>query len=646
MQSFTPLELNGQHPNPCIPLLFCNLDGLEYCFGCGGQLLPNWVAIERVEIAEGGSPDRGMLGFYHDRCVEEIVGHARYYGDEAVVWPRERVLEIALHPERTERENNIRYLIGDSLEERVATLKDAGILIPDTPRQCEEDKLELGPPTKRNIEGNVNPEQIHTSDSRLNVKSEKKESPTKRVINLILERGELFHTADQDAFICFTFDDHKETLRVSEACVLFAKLYYDTTDRFPSKETINQILTHLTGKAKYEGVELPVFVRIAPYEDRIYLDLGGESWEAVEISPGGWKIVSEVPVRFRRPAGMEALPRPERNGDLGDLRRLLGIQDDDDWYLTLAWLFGTFRPTGPYPILALEGTHGSSKSTRSKALRNLIDPNSAPSRTAPRTEEDLMIAASNSWCLTFDNISSIPPWLSDGLCRLATGGGLSKRRLYSNDSEVLLKAARPVLVNGIDVNFRRGDLLDRTILISLPPISAANRLTEFEFWKRFEMIRPSVLGCLLSAVHGALSHLPHVRLPELPRMADFIVWATAAESGLGIGEGAILAAYNRNRRNSSELALEMSPIVPAIEQLLREGPWEGRSTDLLRTLSKIVPHGVTSGRDWPRNAQRLSASLRRLAPDLRNFGIDFQSSKTPGTKSRKVITLRRLEGES
>ena len=34
------------------------------------------------------------------------------------------------------------------------------------------------------------------------------------------------------------------------------------------------------------------------------------------------------------------------------------------------------------------------------------------------------------------------PWLSDALCRLATGGGFATRELYSNEDEVIFDALR------------------------------------------------------------------------------------------------------------------------------------------------------------------------------------------------------------
>ena len=58
-----------------------------------------------------------------------------------------------------------------------------------------------------------------------------------------------------------------------------------------------------------------------------------------------------------------------------------------------------------------------------------------------------MIAANNGHLLAFDNLSGLPAWLSDALCRLASGGSFAVRQLYTNDEEVLFKAARPTLLN-------------------------------------------------------------------------------------------------------------------------------------------------------------------------------------------------------
>jgi hypothetical protein len=96
----------------------------------------------------------------------------------------------------------------------------------------------------------------------------------------------------------------------------------------------------------------------------------------------------------------------------------------------------TLRARGPYPLLAISGEQGSAKTVLSKMLKALIDPSAAPVRALPREERELMIAANNGYLLAFDNLSGLPAWLSDALCRLASGGSFAVRPLYTDDDEV------------------------------------------------------------------------------------------------------------------------------------------------------------------------------------------------------------------
>jgi hypothetical protein len=128
-----------------------------------------------------------------------------------------------------------------------------------------------------------------------------------------------------------------------------------------------------------------------------------------------------------------------------------------------------------------------------------------------------MIAANNGHMLAFDNLSGLPAWLSDALCRLATGGSFAVRQLYTNDDEVLFQAARPLLVNGIEDVISRADLADRGIFLSLAPIGEQQRRSEIDLWREFEIARPRILGALLDAAVRGLQSLPDVRLASLPR---------------------------------------------------------------------------------------------------------------------------------
>ena len=227
------------------------------------------------------------------------------------------------------------------------------------------------------------------------------------------------------------------------------------------------------------------------------------SGAAVEIGPRGWRIADDAPVRFRRPAGMLPLPLPARGGSIEELAPFLNLPNRDDFVLVVAWLLGALRAGGPYPLLAISGEQGSAKTVLSKMLRALVDPSVAPVRALPREDRELFIAANNGHVLAFDNLTSLSPWLSDTLCRLTSGGAFAVRQLYTDQDEVLFAAARPVILNGIEDVITRPDLADRAIMLTLGPITEAQRRPEKALWREFELARPQILGALLdAAVHG------------------------------------------------------------------------------------------------------------------------------------------------
>jgi hypothetical protein len=241
----------------------------------------------------------------------------------------------------------------------------------------------------------------------------------------IASTAKLFHTAVGEAYAVVPVEDHDETwlLRSQGFKQWLVRQFYRQMGKPPGAQAFEDALGVLEAQARFDGPEYPVFTRIGQQGDVIYLDLCNSRWEVMEITGSGWRVVgSGSLVHFRRSKGMLPLPHPRHGGSLESLRDYINAGDERTWKLIVAFLIASLRPTGPYPLLMLEGEAGSAKSTTCRVLRALVDPSSAPLRTAPREERDLMIAARNTWLLSFDNISHLPPWFSDALCRLASGG--------------------------------------------------------------------------------------------------------------------------------------------------------------------------------------------------------------------------------
>jgi hypothetical protein len=218
--------------------------------------------------------------------------------------------------------------------------------------------------------------------------------------------------------------------------------YHQKHKKVPGSQALNDAVGLLSARAQFDGVRHEVHVRIARAGDTIYLDLADQQRRVIQVTSDGWTVIADCPVHFVRPRGVQPLPVPEPGSTVDKLREYINVDDDDAWVLIVGWLLGAMNPGRPCPVLVLLGEQGSAKTTATRVVKRLLDPNVADDRTAPREERDLAIAARNSRVLAYDNISHLSDWLSDALCRIVTGAAHGTRKLYSDDDEMLFKAMR------------------------------------------------------------------------------------------------------------------------------------------------------------------------------------------------------------
>jgi hypothetical protein len=153
--------------------------------------------------------------------------------------------------------------------------------------------------------------------------------------------------------------------------------------------------------------------------------------------------------------------------------------------------------------------------------------------------------------------------------------------------------------------------------------------------------RPGLLGVLYDAVAVAIRNLPNTTLAELPRMADFALWATAAEPALGLASGGFMLAYAGNRAAGNELALESSPVGKVLlDFMATRSAWTGNPSDLLDELDAQADEKTTRLRGWPKSARSLSGIIKRLAPNLRAAGVSVELGRT---SRGRYITLGRIK---
>jgi len=462
------------------------------------------------------------------------------------------------------------------------------------------------------------------------------------IIGLAIDANiDLFHTpgADGEAFATIEYGDHRQTYAVNSRQFkrYLGGLYYRSEGSAANSQSVQDAAEALAGRAIYDGDEHAVHVRIAEVNGTVYLDLGDSSGTIVRARPGCWDLIHNPPVRFVRPRGMEAMPIPAKGGSIDEWRETINVPDES-WPLLVTCVMSYFRPGVPQIMLGFNGEQGAAKSEVCRQTKALVDPNKAGLRAQPRDVRDLVIAAKNSWILAYDNISSIPPYLSDAFCRVLTGGGVGFRELYTDAEEFLIDVQNPIMINGITEVASRSDLLDRAVMITLPAIPEEKRRSEAEVHVEFERRRPRIMGAFLTALAEGLAKLPSIRVDCLPRMADYALLGVAAEQALGLRDGQFLLAYRNNRRNSHDLVLEATPVVPALLSLMAGIPnWSGVSRSLLEELNldAVSTEEQRRQKAWPKDARVLTAALKRVAPDLRANGLNVSF----GDRTREGVAI-------
>jgi hypothetical protein len=478
------------------------------------------------------------------------------------------------------------------------------------------------------------------------VESDKGKEKQADVLIRLAARAGFFHTPDGVGYADVDVNGHRETwpLRSKGFKRWLQMQFYVQKGGAPNSEAVQSALGVLDAKAQFNSPEMPIHVRLAGDADRIYIDCANPTWSAIEVSPAGWQEIPASPLRFRRAAGMQSQVTPARGGSIELLRPFLNVKSKDDFVLAAAWTLGALRHRGPYPVMVLAGEHGSAKSTFENVVRSLVDPSTTPVRALPREDRDLFIAATNGHVLAFDNVSGIPAWVSDTLCRLATGGGFAVRQLYSDGDEVLFDACRPIILNGIEDVVTRPDLADRSLFLTLEPIPESKRRAEAEFWAAFAMQKPLILGALLDALAAGLRRLPATRLDALPRMADFAIWATACEAALW-RPGTFISAYRGNLADVVDNVLEADPVAVSVLKLMEaRTTWSGTASDLLGALRELASEQVLKSKAWPADSKRLGGRLRRAAPFLRKVGLGVTFERVGRGRTKRITVAPLPDG--
>jgi hypothetical protein len=291
-------------------------------------------------------------------------------------------------------------------------------------------------------------------------------------------------------------------------------------------------------------------------------------------------------------------------------------------------------------MLIVHGTEGSAKSTFLKLLKKIVDPSKPELLTIHDSKSEFIQQLAHNYFSAYDNIKYNPKWLSDEACKAITGIGQTKRKLYSDDEDIVFEYKHCLGFNGINAAFSDPDVLNRSVLVELLPIDEENRKTEREILDVFNKFRPSILKYIFDILARAISVKESIKIDGLPRMADSALWGEAISISMGNKNGEFIKAYYNNIGFQNSEVIDSNPLAFAVKKLVEireKDGWktysakensitlfEGNPIMLLTELSRIAAEEKidTNQKHWPKEVRWLIKRIKTLTHTLqKSLGI-------------------------
>ncbi len=241
-----------------------------------------------------------------------------------------------------------------------------------------------------------------------------------RVLDLAEDMFTLGRTVDDRPFIVPKVGANV-ALFSRRARAALAEAYATKHGTTVSDKPLKEAWTVLEHKAlTTDPVDLPI--RVAEYGGGAVIDMGTAEGCCIVADATGWKIEARSPVAFRRPKPLLPLKIPARGGDWDVLWEITNITPGYRG-LVRGWLLCALIRLLSHPILRIKGPQGAVKSTATRTLARVIDPSSGDVAKPPTSAERWEMTVGSRWVVPVDNVSHIPEWWSDDLCRTVTGAG-------------------------------------------------------------------------------------------------------------------------------------------------------------------------------------------------------------------------------
>jgi len=498
-------------------------------------------------------------------------------------------------------------------------------------------------------------------------KSKKQLEPIQnRIYNFARSRIRKLIVSDADSSRVYALiqrNAHNETIQLdTRKFELWLKSeFHRSTNLIPSDSYFNQASSLLYSEGLSDSPRETIYNRVAMVENTLYYDLGRPDWKLLKISSDAVEIVDmdETTPTFERKQNQReqvAFQIAQDDSALDDLVTLLRIPSEIQQIFKVQ-LISFLLEHIPVPAMIFTGEQGSTKTTTSRTVKEIVDPSSGGNAIAfPRSNNDLIIAIDQRYLATFDNVSFIDVEKSDTLCTAITGIGQPRRKLYRDEEEIIIAYKRKIIMNGIGVTIERPDLLDRCIFYNLRAPTEDERITEEEFNEKLSALLPRIFGHIAVVLQRAFEIRDQVRIEmgKKPRFADFGVYGEAISRVLGYDNFSFVDDLTRIKEQQETEIIENHPLVHTIERIMKNiGHYEKTINDFFNEIRDIatLERLNTTQMFFPSSANRVRNSIQRISSNLRTLGYEInisQYTKNDGIhpKNRFVIYIDKVVDES
>jgi hypothetical protein len=511
----------------------------------------------------------------------------------------------------------------------------------------------------------------------------------------------LFIDEYKEAHVAIKVDKHLEILPLNSGRFQnwLSRILYKEENEIIDTTTFRDAIGVLNAEAAFDsGDPITLNLRVAQVREPIlecgtvngnskiiwYYDLTNKDHEFIEITSEGWTIIKNIDlILFRRFDNQATQVYPLGSGQYTDLKNTRDVSGEDMFnkfidllfnknvkeenkenykLLLKCYIVSLFVPDIPKPVLMPHGSQGALKSTMFEKIKDVVDPSVLKTLSFPRNKNEFIQQLAHNYVAYYDNISSIlKHWISDEICRTVSGSGSSIRKLYTDDEDKIRSFKRCIGINGINLAATKPDLLDRGLQFQLQRIQKSDRLREETINKKFEELRPYVLGYILDTLVIVLhfKETQETGIEEYPRMADFAEYGEIISRCMGNEDNAFLDAYNENTQLQIDEVIESSEVAICLMYMMftkyKDGfmqddgskiyEWIGTPSALLGELNSVAESSDlninTYGRWWPKAANQLTMRINEIEPTLKEKGLIIDHLVGQGDNKERKYRIKK-----